>query len=206
MKLLADTSIFCYGYNICPRDKWCGESLLQYIEKIIFLYFMIRYSFPWIINTLGSSPLRSALFLYSFSLFCCALYVHSWICTKYIIMVSCRYLEYSCSPGSTRCWGGRRIHGHASAVIGSAGSSWRQTHQEACNKVTVAGAYHSSDHYHKNLSLRPWSKLDHVWFCCCRTMMASFIGSGPWIPIFFLFPGDAWLCIDQILENVWTSP
>jgi hypothetical protein len=27
-------------------------------------------------------------------------------------------------------------------------------HIKKCNNVTVAGAYHSSDHYHKNLSLR----------------------------------------------------
>jgi hypothetical protein len=32
-------------------------------------------------------------------------------------------------------------------------------HQEVCKKVTVAGAYHRTDHYHKNLSLRPWIKL-----------------------------------------------
>ncbi|XP_071676075.1 uncharacterized protein [Lolium perenne] len=87
-----------YMYILCPRDMWCGESLLQYMEKMIFLYFMIR-----------------------------------------------EHKELGRKDEPTT------IHQRWQAAEGQVGGE----HQEACKKVTVSGAYCSSDNYHKNLSLRP---------------------------------------------------
>jgi hypothetical protein len=145
-----------YMYILCPRDMWCGESLLQYMEKMIFLYFMIRYSFPWIINSSGFSPLRPALFLCSSSLFCCALYVNMYKiynCDQLhvfrVFLFTREHKELGRKDEPTT------IHQRWQAAEGQVGGE----HQEACKKVTVSGAYCSSDNYHKNLSLRPWSKL-----------------------------------------------
>lgn len=89
-------------YTLCPRDMWCEESLLQYMETMIFLYFMIR------------------------------------------------CLEYSEHKELGRKDEPTTIHQRWQAAKGQVGGE----HQEACKKVTVAGAYCSSDNYHKNLSLR----------------------------------------------------